>query len=86
MKNEHNLDYVLSSYSAVVAADVFSSCWESAAAPAGLVGGLSGPQEKTTSQTARSPRSDSRSVLTRIHNSSVFTTHFHPKNFVLLTN
>lgn len=64
-----NIMMFFSTYSAFVAADVLSSCWESAG-PAGPAGGLSGLQEKTTSQTAHGPRPDSRSVLTfSIHTS-----------------
>lgn len=53
--------------SAFVAAGVFNNCWDLAAGPAGLRGGLSGLQEKTTSQSARSPRPNSLSVLITTH-------------------
>lgn len=49
--------------SAIVAAGLLNSCWDPAAAPAGLGGGLSGPQEKTRRKSAWGPLPNSMSVL-----------------------
>ncbi len=63
--------------SAFVAGGLLSRCWDPAAAPAGPVSSLSGPQEKTTGQAAQSPRRNSMSVLTRTHSFPILNTHFH---------